>query len=160
MKISEYIKENILLMDGAMGTYYQQLKEHKEEIAELAVFSQPELVKQIHKEYLEAGADVIRTNTFAVNSVVLAQHTNETREQLLRLSCRIAKDAVSEEKEKTGRNCFAAADIGPISGAKDSEPEEILSEYYRMCDVFLEEGMDIFWLETFPSTEWLQPRKR
>ena len=155
MKIKEFLKEHHLLMDGAMDTYYQQLQEHKEEIAELANFSEPERVLKIHKEYLEAGADVIRTNTFAVNSVVLPGFDSEKREELLRVACRIAKQAVAEEKERTGRECFAAADIGPISGAKDLTEEEILSEYFRMCDVFLDEGMDIFWLETFPSTEFV-----
>ncbi len=155
MKLKNYIKDNILLMDGAMGTYYQQLQEHKEEIAEIANFSEPELVLRIHKDYLEAGADVIRTNTFAINSVVLPDYKPDSREQLLRLACRIAKQAVAEEKERTGRECFAAADIGPVSGAKERTEEEILAEYFRMCDVFLEEGMEIFWLETFPSTDYV-----
>ena len=163
MKLSQYLQDHILLMDGAMGTYYQQLQEHKEEIAETASFSQPELIKGVHREYLEAGADLIRTNTFAVNSTVLPQYSRESREQLLRLSCKLAKEAVEEEKTRIGRECFAAADIGPISKGKTSVIKEdtadtvddILREYYRMCDVFLEEGMEIFWLETFPSTEYI-----
>ena len=155
MKLKNYIKDHILLMDGAMGTYYQQLQEHKEEIAEIANFSEPELVLRIHKDYLEAGADIIRTNTFAINSVVLPNYKQDSREQLLRLACRIAKQAVAEEKERTGRECFAAADIGPVSRAKERTEEEILAEYFRMCDVFLEEGMEIFWLETFPATDYV-----
>ena len=155
MKLKEFLKENILLMDGAMGTYYQQLQNHKEEIAEVANVSEPELVLKIHKEYLEAGADLIRTNTFAVNSVVLPFLSKESREKLLRTACRLAKQAVKEEQERTGRDCFVAADIGPVSGAKEATEEEILSEYFRICDVFLEEGMNIFWLETFPSMEFV-----
>ena len=142
-------------MDGAMGTYYQQLQEHKKDIAEVANDSEPELIQKIHREYLGAGADLIRTNTFAVNSVVLPNYTKESREQLLRVACRIAKQAVAEEKEQTGRTCYAAADIGPIFGGNDCTKEEILSEYTRMCDVFLEEGMNIFWLETFSSIEFV-----
>ena len=83
MKLTDYIKDHTLLMDGAMGTYYQQLQEHKEEIAEIANFSEPELVLRIHKDYLEAGADIIRTNTFAINSVVLPNYKQDSREQLL-----------------------------------------------------------------------------
>ena len=79
MKFTEYIKDNLLLMDGAMGTYYQQIHEHQEEIAEIANFSEPELVLRIHTEYLEAGADLIRTNTFAVNSVILPDYKQENR---------------------------------------------------------------------------------
>ena len=153
MRLKDFLQENILLMDGAMGTYYQQLQEHKEEIAELANVSEPEVVLKIHREYLEAGADIIRTNTFAVNSVVLPGYTQESREQMLRLACRVAKQAVEEEKKRTGRECFVAADIGPVTGGGERSEEEILAEYYRMCDVFLSEGMDIFWLETFSSIE-------
>ncbi|MBQ7863325.1 MAG: bifunctional homocysteine S-methyltransferase/methylenetetrahydrofolate reductase [Lachnospiraceae bacterium] len=154
MRLKDFLQENILLMDGAMGTYYQQLQVHKEDIAELATSSQPEVILNIHKEYLAAGADIIRTNTFAVNSVVLPQMGNTERENLLRLACRIAKQAVEEEKLRIGRECFVAADIGPIAGG-ERDTEEILSEYYRICDVFLNEGMDIFWLETFSSTEFV-----
>lgn len=153
MKLNEFLIDNILLMDGAMGTYYQQLQEHNEEIVEAANFSQPEVIQNIHREYLEAGADLIRTNTFAVNSVVLPKYSPESRDEMLRMACRIAKQAVAAEKERTGREYFVAADIGPISGGFDRSAEEILAEYCHMCDVFLEEGMDIFWLETFSSLE-------
>ena len=154
MKLKEFLQENILLMDGAMGTYYQQIQENNENIAELANLLEPDTVLKIHREYLEAGADVIRTNTFAVNSAVLPGISDNARMDLLRRGCRIAKQAVEEEKLRTGRECFVAADIGPIAGG-EKDAEEILSEYYRICDVFLEEGMDIFWLETFSSTEYV-----
>lgn len=155
MKLKQFLQENILLMDGAMGTYYQQWKEHKEDISELANASQPELILNIHREYLEAGADIIRTNTFALNSAVLKNVTKEQREQLIRSACQIAKQAVAEERERTGRNCFVAADIGPIADNGERSADEILAEYYQICDVFLEEGMEIFWLETFSSIEFV-----
>ena len=155
MKLREFIQENILLMDGAMGTYYQQLPEHKEDMAEMANLLEPNVILKIHKEYLEAGADIIRTNTFAVNSVVLSRISKAVREDLLRRACRLARQAVDEEKQRTGRECFVAADIGPIAVGGERDSEEILAEYFRMCDVFLEEGMDIFWLETFSSLEFV-----
>ena len=155
MKLKEFLKGNILLMDGAMGTYYQQLQENKENVAELANLLEPDLVLKIHREYLEAGADIIRTNTFAVNSAVLPKVSNAVREDLLRRACRIAKQAVEEEKARTGRECFVAADIGPIAGGGERTDEGILTEYQRMCDVFLEEGMDIFWVETFSDLEFV-----
>lgn len=153
MNFVTYLKQKTLLMDGAMGTYYQQLKGQREEISELANTSDREQVLNIHKEYLMAGADIIRTNTFAINSVVLSEILKEEREQLLREGCRIAKQAVEEEQKRSGRECFVAGDIGPI--AKVEEEQDILLEYYRMCDVFLEEGIHIFWLETFPSTQYI-----
>ena len=155
MKLREFLQENILLMDGAMGTYYQQLQENNENLAELANLSEPDTVLKIHREYLEAGADIIRTNTFAVNSVVLSGMSDNARLDLLRRACNLARQAVEEEKKRSGRSCFVAADIGPITGGADRDAEEILSEYYRICDVFLEEEMDIFWLETFSSTAFV-----
>ena len=153
MKFVDYLKQQTLLMDGAMGTYYQQLKGQREEISELANISDKEQVLKIHKEYLMAGANIIRTNTFAINSVVLSELSKEEREALLRAGCRIAQQAVEEEKGRSGRECFVAGDIGPI--ARVEEEEDILLEYYRICDVFLEEGITIFWLETFPSTQYI-----
>ncbi len=154
MKLKDFLKENILLMDGAMGTYYQQLQENKETIAELANLSEPDTILKIHREYLEAGADIIRTNTFAVNSVVLSGISDNERMELLHRGCRLAKQAVEEENLRTGRNCFVAADMGPIAGG-EKDAEEVLSEYFRICDVFLDEGMNIFWLETFSSMEFV-----
>ena len=153
MKLLDYLKEKTLLLDGAMGTYYQQLKGQREEISELANSSDREQVLNIHKEYLMAGANIIRTNTFAINSVVLSEISNEEREQLLREGCKIAKQAIEEEQKRSGRECFVAGDIGPI--AEVEEEQDVLLEYYRMCDIFLEEGIDIFWLETFPSTQYI-----
>jgi len=155
MKLREFLQENVLLMDGAMGTYYQQLQENSENVAELANLLESNTILKIHREYLEAGADLIRTNTFAVNSVSLSKISKTVREDLLRRGCRIAKQAVEEEKKRTGRECFVAADIGPVLVGGEQNTEDILAEYYRMCDVFIEEGMDIFWMETFSSTEFI-----
>ena len=86
MKLVTYLKEKTLLMDGAMGTYYQQLKGQREEISELANRSDKEQILNIHREYLMAGADIIRTNTFAINSVVLPEFSKEEREQLAQIN--------------------------------------------------------------------------
>lgn len=154
MKLIDYLKKKTLLMDGAMGTYYQQLKSQKEEISELANLSEPETVLQIHREYLSVGADMIRTNTFAINSSVLSELSQEERDKCLRLGCRIAKQAIEEERQQNGRECFVAGDIGPI--VKLEENQDVLLEYYHICDIFLEEGIDIFWLETFQGTEYVE----
>ena len=66
MKIGEFFKENTLLCDGAMGTYYAS-KFHDETLVERENFEHPERIAQIHGEYLESGARLLRTNTFATN---------------------------------------------------------------------------------------------
>ena len=60
--ISEYLKENYLICDGAFGTYYAE-KYNTKELPELANLSAPERVREIHEEYVSAGAKLIRTNT-------------------------------------------------------------------------------------------------
>ena len=69
--IREYLKEHILITDGAMGTYYDRKKSENGRIAEEANLLEPELITRIHEEYLEQGARLIRTNTFAANHVSL-----------------------------------------------------------------------------------------
>ncbi|MBS4931421.1 MAG: homocysteine S-methyltransferase family protein, partial [Clostridiales bacterium] len=69
MDIREYLQNNILLMDGAMETYFDVLEDKKESIAERANEMDPNLIKRIHRSYIEKGAMLIRTNTFAVNHV-------------------------------------------------------------------------------------------
>lgn len=155
MNLSQFLKEQTLLMDGAMGTYYQQLPGHKEELPELACVSEPERIRDIHRQYLQAGADLIRTNTFAANSQVFPMLSAAERKELLRAGCRIAKEAAETEAERSGRHCFVAADIGPMSEGTKQETDAVFAEYARICDVFLEEGMEIFWLETFSDMEYV-----
>lgn len=68
--ISEYLKENYLICDGAFGTYYAE-KYNTKELPELANLSAPERVREIHEEYVSAGAKLIRTNTFAAHPDLL-----------------------------------------------------------------------------------------
>ena len=68
--VAQEVKKRKLLMDGAFGTYYGQLYDTAE-LPELANMKYPERVLQIHKEYLKAGARILRTNTFATNTYAL-----------------------------------------------------------------------------------------
>ena len=65
--IRELLQTRPLLFDGAMGTYYDQKKSENGRIAEEANLLEPELIQRIHEEYLESGAQLIRSNTFAAN---------------------------------------------------------------------------------------------
>ena len=73
MTVNEYLKEHILIMDGAMGTYYERQADGKKEYAEQAGIEEPHIIKRIHREYIEAGAKMIRTNTFAVNHLLFSK---------------------------------------------------------------------------------------
>lgn len=149
------ITNSYLLCDGAFGTYYA-LKYDTKELPELANKLHPERVVEIHKEYIEAGAKLLRTNTFACNTAVLQCKWEEVEESL-RSGYRLAKQAI-EESEKTDENeIFVAADIGQIPYENPAAKEAVLQEYVDICRIFLEEGAEIFVFETFSDMEDIRP---
>ncbi|MGN0410082.1 MAG: bifunctional homocysteine S-methyltransferase/methylenetetrahydrofolate reductase [Candidatus Fimousia sp.] len=161
MTFREYLKEHILIMDGAMGTYYDSLKSDKNQIAEEANLADPVFIKSIHKEYLNSGAKLLRTNTFAVNRLMAISKGLETKEeqdhyinQSIKAAYEIAKAAIAE----CGKEAWIAADIGPISETLFYEDEyQEREEYQILIDAFLECGADIFNFETFADSavvEW------
>lgn len=150
MNIREYLKEHKLLTDGAFGTYYAQLSDIHDTVSEKANISNPKLVKRIHREYINAGAKLIKTNTFAANSSIIGEDKKEQKRIILE-GFKLAKEAV----EESGKEVFIAADIGPISADIYDGHAEILEEYGFIVDTFLEAGADIFLFETFSDNKYL-----
>lgn len=111
MDIKEYIKNNILIFDGAMGTMLQQKGLKMGENTELYGFKNPDKLMDIHKLYLEAGANVITTNTFGANELKLDK-LGYTVEEIVDNAVNIAKKAI--EKSDKSKQRFIALDIGPI----------------------------------------------
>lgn len=133
--IKELLKEKVILTDGAMGTYYHEQGGICER-AERANLEQPHMIADIHRQYLDAGAQLIRTNTFAANTASLSCDIGYVKE-IIEAAYEIALDAVGEKK------AAIAADIGPIPGAED------MSEYYSIGDIWLSLGVKTFVMETF-----------
>jgi len=165
-EIKNKIKQNHLLCDGAFGTYYA-LKYDTKELPELANKLHPERVVEIHKEYIAAGARLLRTNTYASNTVML-QNAWEEVEENLRSGYRLAKQAVEnmakDNVETAGDNVetcresvFVAADIGQIPNENPAAKETVVQEYIDICRVFLEEGAEVFVFETFADIEDIRP---
>ena len=148
MKIKKYLEKQKLLCDGAFGTYYSSLA-GEERVAEQGNFEKPDVVKQVHAAYIEAGAKLIRTNTFASNTQMLSMTVEEVKENI-RAGCRLAREAV----EESGKPVYIAGDIGPIPVKQNPEAE---AEYEEICRTFLEEGVDILVFETFPDVETILP---
>ena len=140
--IREYLKEHILITDGAMGTYYDRKKSENGRIAEEANLLEPELITRIHEEYLEQGARLIRTNTFAANhAMALGRGVRDRREQdayvkhVIRAAWKLAQKAAENRPEEI----FVAADIGPAAENLFSEYEtDPAAEYRFLADCFLE----------------------
>lgn len=155
MEIKEYLKNHRILTDGATGTYYASIKKSDSVVVELANISEPECIIKIHKEYIEAGANLFRTNTFAANTVSL-QIDSQQRDRIIKKACQLAKKAVEETKNIVETPIFIAGNIGPIPEIGEVSRENILQEYKEICNCFLDEGIEIFLFETFSSSYYLK----
>lgn len=122
MKIREKLGKEILFFDGAMGTELQSRGLQTGEIPETWNILQPEKIKQVHKEYLRAGANVISANTFGVNSFK-CRNMEYSVEQLVSSGINLVKESISEvreellakgEKEDALPTMYTALDIGSL----------------------------------------------
>ena len=147
--IKEYLKDNILICDGAMGTYYSELSGNDISYCEFGNLNDRDLIKKIHCNYIEAGAKLIRTNTFSANTHDLGVSRIELK-KIISEGVKIAKEAVNNKK------IYIGASIGPIRNENLEENDtEILDEYKFIVDCFMENGIDIFIFETFSNYYYL-----
>lgn len=146
--IFNYLKNHYVICDGAFGTYFAE-KYHTKELPEEANLSAPERVLAIHKEYVEAGAKLIRTNTFAANSMTLKLE-NVLIEENIRSACRLAKKAADGK-------AYVAGDIGPIQTENMEEKETVIQQYINLCKIFAECKTDAVVFETFSDMEDILP---
>ena len=150
MRLLDKIKDHILLMDGAMGTYYNQQYGTELE-AEEANLVHPEEITAIHKAYIEAGAELIRTNTFAVNHLMFPKL--EECERAIHAAIACARQAVAESSLEVE----IAASIGPIRQTVTEDDENTIKEYQFLINSMLTEGIRIFVFETMLELKWVQP---
>lgn len=155
MKIQDYLKQKKLISDGAFGTYFASVCDG-EMLPECANLQMPEKVKEIHSEYLRAGAKLIRTNTFAANKESL-KCGDRALIKNLQAAFGIAKAAAEDWRRISGKTVFIAGDIGPIPGSLSMPEEESYAEYRLICDTLLEAGADILLFETFTEIERILP---
>ncbi len=131
--------ERILVMDGAMGTMIQKERLSEEDYAgerfknhkkaqkgnnDILVLTQAELIKNIHSQYLRAGADIIETNTFNANSISQAEYgTEDCVYEINYEAAKLAKAAVDEYSEESGGKAFVAGSIGPSKLSASMSPK-------------------------------------
>lgn len=137
-----HTSEKPILMDGAMGTCYAETAPAPESISELANLTDPQTIYGIHRQYIEAGAVVIRANTFSVNPITLGQDWAEV-EALLEAGLRIAEDAAANTAK-------VLASIGPVSA--EGKEKEI---YLRIARHLISLGAEGILFETFESSHEL-----
>lgn len=168
-KIIDYIKDRLLVSDGAFGTcYVGKYGEQGLTSPELANVRHPERVLEIHKEYIEAGASLIRTNTFAANTASLDADMDYVTANV-RAAIKLAKKAVNDggagengtdkarEKNASCKNVYIAGDIGPIPVDAGLSISERTTQYKVLGETMQDMGADIIWFETFPEFNVLEP---
>lgn len=151
MNIREYLKKSKLIADGSFGTYYSQ-KYKTVDIPEYANITASQRISEIHTEYINSGAKLIRTNTFASNTYSLDCSIEEVKENI-KAAYKIAKEAV----EQSGKEIFIAGNIGPVPAVFQPDFEAVEQEYYQIAKTFIDEGADILCFETFTQSEHIMP---
>src|SRR5437899_602411 len=148
------LADSVLIADGAMGSMLHEVAGPQRCFEELNV-TQPEAVFRVHQAYIEAGAQIIETNTFGANRFKLAPHG--LAEEVQRLNSRGVKIA-REARESASREVLIAGSIGPLGLGVQSRhpaPEEIQDIFHEQALALEERGVDFYILETFSYIEEL-----
>jgi 5-methyltetrahydrofolate--homocysteine methyltransferase len=184
MDIKKELQKRILIIDGAMGTMIQHHKLTEEDYRgkrfefwpsdvkgnnDLLCLTQPEIIKNIHKEYLSAGADIIETNTFNSQKISLADyHMEDLAYEINVEAAKLAKQAVEEFLSSPlggGREgAFVAGAIGPMNKTLSLSPDvnnpgyravtfdEVMDAYYEQVKGLVDGGVDLLLIETIFDT--------
>ncbi len=179
--LESLLRERIVILDGAMGTMIQQRKLHeaafrgerfkdwKKDLKghnDLLNLTQPAIIENIHRQYLEAGADIIETNTFNSQAISLADYQMETLGyEMSKAGAECACRAVAAvQAAQPGRRCFVAGAIGPTTktssistdvnnpGARGTTYEELVAAYSDQVRGLLDGGVDALLVETIFDT--------
>lgn len=147
MKIKEYLKENLLFLDGGMGTLLQERGLAAGELPERWNKTHPEVITAIHKAYFDAGSNVVSTNTFGANSL---KFSDEELEEIIRFAVSNAKNA--KEQSNGNQEKWIALDIGPtgrmLKPYGDLDFEEAVKVFSKTVKLGVKYGVDLVFIET------------
>ncbi|WP_020527142.1 homocysteine S-methyltransferase family protein [Flexithrix dorotheae] len=179
--IKDILKERILVLDGAMGTMIQRhkleeedfrnenLKDHTSPLKgnnDLLSLTRPDIIKEIHAEYFNAGADIVETNTFSGTTIAQADYSlehiiYELNYESAKIAREVADEFTAKEPEKPR---FVAGSIGPTNRTASLSPDvndpgyraitfdQLVKAYKEQGQALLEGGVDIFLVETVFDT--------
>jgi len=179
--LEQLLKERIVILDGAMGSMVQtftlseadfrgeQFKAHPHDLKgnnDLLCLTRPDIIEAIHDQYLEAGADIVETNTFSGTSIAQADYKLEaivTELNLAAVAC--ARRAADKAEAKTkGRKCFVAGAIGPLNRTLSLSPDvnrpeyravswnQVIEAYTEQVRALVKGGVDALLVETIFDT--------
>jgi 5-methyltetrahydrofolate--homocysteine methyltransferase len=166
--------ERILVFDGAYGTAIQryglteadyrgdlELKLDQKGNNDLLCLTRPDVIEEIHEAYLDAGADMIETNTFSSTRIAMADYGCEHLVREINIAAaRIAREAAEAAEARDGRRRFVAGSIGPTNktlsispdvndpGFREVDFDTLKATYREQCDALIEGGVDFLLVET------------
>ena len=149
MDLLNAVKERVVILDGAMGSELIRHGFRSESCPEEWNISHPEVITEIHREYLAAGADVIQTNTFGGSSAKLAHFGRQGAVAELNVAAaRLARQA----RDETAPDKLVAGDIGPtgkfLKPMGDLGPDELREVFLEQAAALVEGGVDLISIET------------
>lgn len=180
-KIEDILRERILVLDGAMGTMIQRHKLSEEDFRgerfkdhphplkgnnDLLSMTRPDIIKDIHRQYLEAGADILETNTFSSTSIAQADyHLEAIVYELNYLSAKIAREVADEFTRKDpDQPRFVAGSMGPTTKLASMSPDvsnpgyravtfdQLAAAFKEQARGLMDGGVDMLLLETVTDT--------
>lgn len=181
MKIEDLLRQRILVLDGAMGTMIQRykleesdfrgerLKDHPHPLKgnnDLLSITRPDIIKEIHRQYFEAGSDIIETNTFGSTSVAQADyHLEHLVYEINFQAAKIAREVADEfTKKEPGKPRFVAGSMGPTTKLASMSPDvnnpgyraisfdQLVAAFKEQAKGLMEGGADALLLETITDT--------
>lgn len=151
------LKEKPLLIDGAMGTELNRRGTPGNQPFDMLNLARPELVAAVHQSYVDAGADIIETNTFGANRIKLSKHGLEKRVAEINCSGVIIAREVAFS---AGRKVFVAGAIGPLGAHLAPlgriQPEEATAAFSEQISALLDASVDLLIFETFGNLHELE----
>lgn len=181
MSITDILKERILIIDGAMGTMIQRHKLEEKDFRgerfkdhpyplkgnnDLLSITRPDIIKDIHRQYFEAGADIIETNTFSGTSIAQADyHLEDIVYELNYQSAKIAREVADEfTRKEPNKPRFVAGSMGPTNKTASLSPDvnnpgyrsitfdELVKAFKEQAKGLIDGGSDVLLLETVIDT--------
>ncbi|MGC9198301.1 MAG: bifunctional homocysteine S-methyltransferase/methylenetetrahydrofolate reductase [Acidobacteriaceae bacterium] len=153
-EVERLFKGGTVLFDGAMGTMLYACGVFIDRCYDELNLTQRELVRSVHQQYLQAGAEVIETNTFGANRLRLERFgLSEKAREINLAGARIARQCVDAVAEKRGRKAFVAGAVGPLGVelAGERAVEAAREAYAEQIEALAEGGVDLLVLETMMS---------
>lgn len=143
MNFSDLLKNDYIILDGAMGTMLQKNGLHLGEIPEVLNLTRPELITDIHRQYIEAGTQIICTNTFGANAYKMKDSGHSVEE--------LIGAAVQNARKAAGEEALVALDIGPIGQLLEPAGSMTFDEAYDYFkqEILAGKGADLIFFETF-----------